>query len=459
MKRFFLSSICTLAVLLFAGNTMIKAQQTAPATSNKQVTVVIKTVQEDGTVTIKKKSVEKGQDVQAYLDEFGLQDATGKTEINIEVNQENGQSQNHEETIFFLRKGNIQNEAHKDMMKDMDELKIVLRNHEFMETARLEEKKTFLGVYPESSEKGVEISGVVSDSGAEAAGLQADDVLTAINGNAIKTTGDLRKELDKYQPEDEVTISYLRNGTAMETKAKLSAPKAKNHNYNYNYNYNYDYNYNYSGKSERDPCKVFFGVYVGSYGEGLEGVGVSGIVEGGEWPAEKAGLKRGDRIIAIDNIPVNSHNELVTERDKHKPGQNFTFTILRESYPIDIDAQFKVCPNQPAEEPVVEKITEVTPQPQPIEQINNTLELEELNAYPNPTFGLLNVKFRGEAVPTKMMITDINGKVVHQENLPNFDGYYNRELDISSGTPGTLMLSVRQDEKVVTMPLILLNRA
>jgi len=270
-------------------------------------------------------------------------------------------------------------------------------------------------------------------------------VMTAINGKAIRTTGDLSKELASYQPGDEVRIAYLRNGSVMETTAKLSAPKATHYEFNW--------------KEERDPCKVFYGVYVGSHGEGLEGVGVAGIVTEGGWPAEKAGLQKGDRIIAIDAIPVNSHRELVIERDKHKPGEAFTFTILRDGYPMDIDSRFKECPNEP-EAPVVETVQEeLLPEMPPVEQNDHVLELEELNAYPNPMFGRLNVKFSGEAVPTLLTITDLNGKVVLRENLPNFDGHYNRELDISNGTPGALMLSIRQGDKIITKPIVLLNRA
>ena len=444
MKRFLLSSICSFALLLFAGNTQLVAQQEAPAKENGNVVVIQKIKHDDGTVTIKKKSIEKGQEVQTYLDELNLQGASGKSEIVIMTDGESDHVNFDGETIMYLRKGKSSNGGKDDVLKELDEIRITMPQQDFMHHSKRVEKKTFLGVYPQTGDEGVLITGVVGGSGADDAGLQANDVLTAINGNTIRSNGDLSSELAKYEPGNEVKITYLRDGSILETNAKLTANKSNSNNYSFTW------------KEERDPCKVFFGVYVGSYGEGLEGVGVSGIVEGDEWPAEKAGLQRGDRIIAIDAIPVNNHRELVTERDKHKSGQAFTFTILRDGYPMDIDAQFKECPNQPA----VEKVTgEVIPEMQPVELIDNTLELEELNAYPNPTFGLLNVKFSGEAVPTKLMITDVNGKVVHQENLPNFDGYYNRELDISSGTPGTLMLSIRQGEKVVTTPLVLLNRA
>lgn len=446
MKRFYFFSICTLGMLLFTGNCLF-SQQVTPTESEDQVIIIQKIKHDDGTVTIKKKTVRKGQDAETYLNECKLKDLTGKTDILIMTDGEHQQDQR-AETVFYMRHGKHDMKEHLDEMhKQLQEIRISMPNSDYLQhTAELKEK-TFLGVYPETGEAGVLLTGIVSGTGAEAAGLISNDVMTAINGQSILTTGDLRRELAKYKAGDEVKIAYLRDGVAGETVATLTGKKTFNYNYNYNWN------------EERDPCKVFFGVYVGSYGEGLEGVGVSGIVEGGNWPAEVSGLRRGDRIIAIDAIPVNTHNELVTERDKHEPGQAFTFTILRDGYPMDIEARFKACPKD-EDVKVTESAPEVIPaEPLPVEQNSNTLELEELNAYPNPTYGNLNVRFSGEAVPTVLMITDINGKIVHQENLRNFDGHYSRELDISSGTPGTLLVTVRQGESVITKPVVLLNRA
>ncbi len=191
---------------------------------------------------------------------------------------------------------------------------------------------------------------------------------------------------------------------------------------------------------------------------GKEGVGVSGIIEGNGWPAEQARLQRGDRILAIDGIPVGTHNELVTERDKHEPGEEFSFTYMRDGEVYEVDARFKECPrDQEVEEAPIE---EVVPMPQEeLEYTDNTLELDEFNAYPNPTFGNVNVRFRGEAVPTLVRVVDSAGKIVHEENIKNFDGLYSKELDISDGALGTMILSVNQNGKSVAKPVVLITRA
>lgn len=206
------------------------------------------------------------------------------------------------------------------------------------------------------------------------------------------------------------------------------------------------------GGEERDPCKVFFGVYVGGYGHGERGVGVSGIVSGSDWPAEVAGLQAGDRITMIDGVPVNSLDELVAERNRHEPGETFTFTILRGDEEFDVNAQFKSCPKNGEEQIVLE---ESLP---PVQQ-GHSLQLQELKAYPNPTYGNLNLSFKGDAAPTHIRITDVNGRVVFEKQLSDFDGYYSEEINVRNGTPGTLMVTISQEGKMVTVPVVLLNRA
>lgn len=60
-------------------------------------------------------------------------------------------------------------------------------------------------------------------SPARAAGLTSGDVITAVNGTPVKTLVELRNQLGRSKPGDAVQISYLRNGKAATTSAKLRA--------------------------------------------------------------------------------------------------------------------------------------------------------------------------------------------------------------------------------------------
>ena len=70
---------------------------------------------------------------------------------------------------------------------------------------------------------GVLIDGVVEGSAAEAAGLQAGDIIKAINGQEIAYFDDLTDQLAGKTPGDVVTIDYQRNGTMAQTEATLGS--------------------------------------------------------------------------------------------------------------------------------------------------------------------------------------------------------------------------------------------
>ena len=70
----------------------------------------------------------------------------------------------------------------------------------------IKEKSEQLGV-----NEGVWISEVVEGSSASAAGLQADDVITGIDGKNIKTMAELQEELAKHRPGDKVKVKYIRD--------------------------------------------------------------------------------------------------------------------------------------------------------------------------------------------------------------------------------------------------------
>ncbi len=66
-----------------------------------------------------------------------------------------------------------------------------------------------------------------------------------------------------------------------------------------------------------------------------------------------------------------------------------------------------------------------------------------LNVYPNPTNGMLNVNFDVEkASDVKVIVSDINGQVVYQDNLNTLNGSYNNSIDLSNQAKGVYMLSI-----------------
>ncbi len=70
--------------------------------------------------------------------------------------------------------------------------------------------------------KGVYVSGVVKDSGADKAGLKEKDIITAIDGKKVESLSALRKEIQKNKIGDEVTLTVYRDGKTLKIKIKLS---------------------------------------------------------------------------------------------------------------------------------------------------------------------------------------------------------------------------------------------
>ncbi|HEX4913751.1 MAG TPA: PDZ domain-containing protein [Vicinamibacterales bacterium] len=70
---------------------------------------------------------------------------------------------------------------------------------------------------------GVLVSSVARDSAASKAGLQAGDVITAINGRSVTDQGELMRELSDAG--GEVTLTILRDKQEMTLKATLEAPE------------------------------------------------------------------------------------------------------------------------------------------------------------------------------------------------------------------------------------------
>ena len=87
--------------------------------------------------------------------------------------------------------------------------------------------KARLGVMlrSESQQEGVIVDGVMDDSAAEKAGLEEGDVITHINGIAMKGVEQLVKEIGTLGVDDVVDIQFTRDGNSQEVQATLEENK------------------------------------------------------------------------------------------------------------------------------------------------------------------------------------------------------------------------------------------
>ena len=193
-----------------------------------------------------------------------------------------------------------------------------------------------------------------------------------------------------------------------------------------------------------DPCQVFIGVATKSEKSG--GVKVDRIID--DSPASKMDLSVGDVILALDGEEINNPCDLSMERDQNQAGDYFRLTILRTGKQRKVRGQFTPCVDTA---PIMTSAPEITN--------SSELKYQSFEAYPNPTFGEVNISFEGAAVPTTFLVTDVTGKVVLQEELKNFDGFYRNQIQLkNSAAPGTVSLTVIQNGQAVSKNIVLLNR-
>jgi S1-C subfamily serine protease len=300
-------------------------------------------------------------------------------------------------------------------------------------------ERPILGVYENTEANtgnGLVIESLVSGKGAENAGLKSGDIIIKADGNPITDSRALRDALNDRKAGEEVTVTLIRDGNTLTKTVVLSSQNS------------------FTFKAERDPCKVFIGVYTSTHSTDGRGLLVNGVIA--NTPAKESNVQPGDIILAFNGKTVNSYQELTSERDQQKPGDAFTLTILRNGAKMDIKARFKSCDSPVTQEETVEMLEESAErkEPQTIEAGQITLE-----AFPNPTYGTVNIRFEAEAAPTTVRIYDLEGKMVYTKELPQFGGSFAEQVNLFGNKAGNYVISVQQGDMVRTRQITLLPRA
>jgi putative serine protease PepD len=81
----------------------------------------------------------------------------------------------------------------------------------------------YLGVSLADADGGARITQVASGSAAAAAGLQAGDVITAVDGRAVSSADDVVARISTMSPGDSLTLSVERNGSSATVHATLGS--------------------------------------------------------------------------------------------------------------------------------------------------------------------------------------------------------------------------------------------
>lgn len=115
---------------------------------------------------------------------------------------------------------------------------------------------------------------------------------------------------------------------------------------------------------------------------------------------------------------------------------------------VHLPVKFKL--DTKKEKPTVDRVDEVRKP-----SAGARLKLQNFRAAPNPSNGLINLRFQSEAQPLNIRILTANGQVVYQRELPQFGGNFDEQIDLQDAPKGTLFISVQQGEKIHTSTVIL----
>ena len=140
------------------------------------------------------------------------------------------------------------------------------------------------------------------------AGVRGGELVTAVGGVAIASFQDLRWRLLEASGNGDVTIAVSTPPGASMTRVLSLA--------------------NLSSSDWEGPFMQKLGLSA-DFGEPLIDAALPGK------PGELAGLKAGDRIVAIDGVPVRSPADVATVTNSH-PGERIVFSVERDRQRLDI---------------------------------------------------------------------------------------------------------------------------
>jgi S1-C subfamily serine protease len=187
-----------------------------------------------------------------------------------------------------------------------------------------------------TAEPGAVVADVTPASPADRAGLQAGDVIVAVDGQELTGENNLGDVIASYEPGDTVTLQVERPGAkAREVSVELGEHPDKEGVAYLGVQYRPAWLVRVMG-GEWLPFSGPHGVpffprdlslhIVPAGGTSLQGAIVRRVDE--DSPAEAAGLRKGDVITAVDDAPVETPGDLTDIIAAHEPGDKVTLTVF-----------------------------------------------------------------------------------------------------------------------------------
>jgi serine protease Do len=210
----------------------------------------------------------------------------------------------------------------------------------------------FLGVVTEDHDKGALVEEVQKETPAEKAGLQKGDIITKVGDKKIGSPSDLSEAVHAKKPNDEVDITYLRDGKEKKTKVKLGESKGPHGMQNFDFHIPDmpgfgEGQFNFEHLQPRlhglqDQIRVYQGGHP-KFGATIqdteEGNGVKVLEVDADSPSAKSGLQKDDVITEVDGKAVKNVAEARTALRGNNEKNLWTVKVLRAGKPVTVEVK------------------------------------------------------------------------------------------------------------------------
>jgi S1-C subfamily serine protease len=185
--------------------------------------------------------------------------------------------------------------------------------------------RSYVGVDVDTVDGAAFVTDVKTPGGpADKAGLLGGDVLTLVDGMAVRSEDDVTTIMAKTPIGKTIDVAYLRDGVAKTTKLTTMSEEEIDR----------------LDEAFDDQTHGFFGVETGDWkrvqvpGQTIYGV-LLGTVKHNR-PAYVSGLRDGDIVIEIDGIPIRTTGELNMRINRSKPDSVVKVVVMRGADRIEI---------------------------------------------------------------------------------------------------------------------------
>ena len=300
-------------------------------------------------------------------------------------------------------------------------------------------ERGYLGVMPcqyadQELGFGTPIDRVMDNSPAQLSGLKRGDVVTAVNGHLLNGGCDMISYISSHHAGESVVVDYIREGKPA-TVTMVLGPRIFTSTTTYVIDKVIGLTATWKFRDDNSTVQIidqknaiFSKEVMGktqTFQVNLETVVLSDV--------KYFALK--DKIALVKKMMEREVNENITAF-----GGSSTTKMVN----------YVIAVNPTTELPTESVNTLEIASPISKETVNSNiiLEVNELNVYPNPNNGVFNIAFvtteKGEA---NISVLDMEGKIIYNENIHNFNGSYSGNIDISKPAAGYYIVKIKVGDK------------